>query len=115
MACLGTFGGWRLFSWASTLSLIAVVVVVIRMNSPAVGLDGAQRIFDSLLVALWRRLRLAFALGEEVQLPSHSLLVSCAPRVDNSGLAVCALVYFGYMVGLLVVADNVLPRVALFA
>jgi hypothetical protein len=85
------------------------------MNSPTVGLYQTEGIFCPLLVALCGGPRSTFALTNVVNVSALSLLLHGAPRINRPGKAICALVHVWHMAGRLVIADNVLPCVALLA
>jgi hypothetical protein len=86
------------------------------MDSPAIGLDGTEGVLYPLLMALGgSRLRFALALTNAAHLSVLSLFLSSTLRIDGSGEAVGALVDVWHIVGRLVVAYDVLPRIALLA
>jgi len=115
MACFWSLRGRWLIARASALAFIVVLQVVIRVNGPAIGLDRAKGILYPLLVALGSCLRFAFSLTDATQFAILSLLLSSTLRIDGSWETIGALVDLWDIVGGFVIADDVLPRVALFA
>jgi hypothetical protein len=115
MVGLGTLVGRRLISGAPTLSLIAIVQVAICMYGPAIELDLPKRLLGPLLAALGSSLWLSFPLANVLKLSTLPLLLSSTPRIDGSRMAVGAFMDIGHMLRRLVVANDMLPGVTLFA
>jgi hypothetical protein len=83
------------------------------MYGPSVGLYQAQRVLDALFVVLGGSLWFAFALADAVGFPALCLLLERPLLIYGPGLTVGAFMNVGHMVGRLVIADDVLPCVAL--
>jgi len=85
---------------------------MVRLHRPAIGLHRGQRVLCSLLGVLDRRLGPGLLLADE-QLAALPLLFRRTSCIDGAWQAVCALMYVGDQGGRFVVADYVLPGVAL--
>jgi hypothetical protein len=85
------------------------------MDRPSIRLYRPEGILDTLLVVLGVRLRLALAQAEVQYLAALNLFIVGGLLIDGARLAIGALVDVGHMVRRFVIADDVLPGVALLA
>ena len=89
--------------------------IVVRIRLPAVRLCGTEWVFCTFLGVLGGGLRSTFSIRQAEELLPLALLICSSYRIDKPWAAVGALVHVRDVLGGLVVADDVLPCIALLA
>jgi hypothetical protein len=116
MGGLGALAGWRLFPWATAFTFRSIVYLTVGMDGVAIELDLPKRIpLRPFLTALRGRLWLSFSLTNILKLSSLSLLLSSTFRVDGPRVAVRTFVNVRDSLWVFIVADDMLPCIALLA